>query len=92
MLTAHLRPVLPGDRSARRRLTELNNPAIPGQPGRRAAQPAAAPTGGLALARGVDRGRSYSGAKMTMVVLPVSGIEPPLLPEATATYCFPFCS
>ena len=30
--------------------------------------------------------------KMTIVVLPVSGIEPPLLPDATATYCLPFCS
>jgi hypothetical protein len=29
---------------------------------------------------------------MTIVVLPVSGIDPPLLPEATATYCLPFRS
>jgi hypothetical protein len=26
---------------------------------------------------------------MTMVVLPVSGIDPPLLPDATAKYCDP---
>ena len=36
--------------------------------------------------------RDFYCPKMTIVVLPVSGIEPPLLPEATATYCLPFCS
>jgi hypothetical protein len=34
---------------------------------------------------------AYS-ANITIVVLPVSGIEPPLCPDATATYCLPFTS
>ena len=30
--------------------------------------------------------------KITIVALPVSGMAPPLLPDATATYCLPLFS
>jgi hypothetical protein len=43
----------------------------------------------------IDSGRiSYStySLKMTTVALPVSGMDPPLKPDATATYCLPLAS
>ena len=39
----------------------------------------------------IENARRYS-PKITIVVLPWSGIDPPLWPDATATYCFPFSS
>jgi hypothetical protein len=36
--------------------------------------------------------KSAYSLKMTTVALPVSGMDPPLKPEATATYCLPLTS
>ena len=47
--------------------------------------------GARSLGPEAARRRAYS-LKITTVVLPVNGIEPPLCPEATATYCLPLTS
>jgi hypothetical protein len=49
---------------------------------------------GRRRSRGISIGvqRIDYSLKMTTVALPFSGIDPPLDPEATATYCLPLTS